>query len=478
MEDVTEEVIDVVQNYIRTVLPQVVESTEKRTNEQLDDIQRSYLFSQRHVSDPKNFMFVHGERVVIKKISDHVKNEKSANPNKFKMAKPSKKFMPRNLRNTTIGLIFGDADELKFSKRQTIEDIDKSMMQTSLINSVDKLINKYKPIFPLKDVPEVSENMFKISLSNRGTVVAKVQCVFCAKFVKVSSKQRKSSCSWVLSNLKRHFETICSKNTNTKSNDQVLNHDETEYSLLGLEIQPVINDKSDDRPTNAFTSYVDSLRTQLKLQSVKMVSSAIGNGEMKKTCEIKLGSKASCIEICETSKDGNCLFSAICHQINYLKIESTQHKLATSKLRMDAVAQIKENISLYEHDIEGRVSGQSSETYINFLDEFLASDGFWGGSESLRAIAVMMEMNIIIFNEKGEVYFGNHFDQHYKRAIMIAYRITDRKKNDLSNSNRNHYDSVTKVSDKDILKTAKILMENAFKFHSVETKNVVIDDID
>lgn len=305
---------------------------------------------------------------------------------------------------------------------------------------------------------------------------------FVKKTVKLSSKQHQSSCTWVLSNLKRHFKSSCEiiRKACTESNNELSDNDnnpgtnDTEINgnkstLVALEIQPVIQniDEPNDKLNAEFTSYVNSLQTQVKLQKIKMISSVISNGERQKTCEIQLDSKVLSIEVSEIARDGNCLFSAVSHQLDDFKIGSIDHTLASSKLRMDTIAHIKENLSLYERDIKGRIYEQSpknriydvSKRYIEFLDEFLAKDGFWAGSESLKAIAVMMQTNIIVFNEKGDVYFGNKYDPNYKRSIMIVFRITDHQNNDLSNSNRNHYDSVSKVCDQGILKTAERLIK-------------------
>lgn len=75
-----------------------------------------------------------------------------------------------------------------------------------------------------------------------------------------------------------------------------------------------------------------------------------------------------------------------------------------------------------------------------FLQSCLTRDNFFGGTESLKAVALMHEVNIIIFNESGPVYFALGFNPNYHKSILLAYRL------DATSSNlRNHYDSVAEV---------------------------------
>lgn len=441
----TDPKIDIVQNYIRTTLPKIVKSIEERSGQQLSDIGKTYLFSERHVSDPENFTFVHGERVVIKKISEHVKREKSTQQNRFNVATAEKRFEQTSLIETAVGLIFSDQQLcLTLPTNSDKKHLDEAVIDSKkrLLISIEKVNSEYKLLYGLNDVSELSEDNIRIEVNGKGNIRSIVQCVFCKKNVKLSSKQHQSSCTWVLSNLKRHIKSsceiirkACSESANKLSdNDMNPGTDDTENNgnksvFVALEIQPVIQniDEPNDKLNAEFTSYVDSLKTQVKPQRIKMISSVLSNGEREKTCEIQLDSKVSNIEVVEIARDGNCLFSAVSHQLDDFKIGSTDHTLASSKLRVDTIAHIKANLPLYERDIKGRIYEQSMESkiydfskrYKEFLDEFLAKDGFWAGSESLKAIAVMMEINIIVFNEKGDVYFGNQYDPNYKRSIYL-----------------------------------------------------------
>lgn len=326
----TDEKIDIVQNYIRTSLPKIVESIELRSGEKLEDFEKSYLFSDRHVSDTENFTFVHGERVVIKNISMHVKSEKVKTQNRFNLTTSETKFAQNNLIQTAVGLIFGEDQQLKISKENDKKHIEEATVINSkqrLLISIEKINNQYKTVRGLIEVIELFENNITIDVNDKGNLRARVQCVFCTKFLKVSKKQ--SSCTWVLSNLKRHIQNSCGATTNAETEldnhlvdrdmeaePNVSKNNETKSSLLHLEIQPVMQniDDLDNKSNDEFTSCVERLKTQLKLQRIKMINSVISNGETQKTCEIQINLRVSQIEVSEMVPDGNCLFSAISHQ--------------------------------------------------------------------------------------------------------------------------------------------------------------------
>lgn len=180
----SDEKIDIVQNYIRSTLPQIVKSIEERSGQQLKDIEKTYLFSERHVSDPENFTFVHGERVVIKKISDHVKKEKSTQQNRFNVAKAEKRFKQSNSIQTTVGLIFSDKQLcLTLPTNSDKKHLDKAVIDSKkrLLISIEKLNTKYKLVYGLSDVPELSEDNITIDVNRKGNVRSIVQCVFCKK---------------------------------------------------------------------------------------------------------------------------------------------------------------------------------------------------------------------------------------------------------------------------------------------------------
>lgn len=88
------------------------------------------------------------------------------------------------------------------------------------------------------------------------------------------------------------------------------------------------------------------------------------------------------------------------------------------------------------------------EEFISYLSNHLVVNGVWGGSQTIKAVSLLFEVNILIINENGSFYYTNGFDPNYKKTIMIAYRLSAVKS---SPARRNHYDSVGNISVENIL---------------------------
>lgn len=83
----------------------------------------------------------------------------------------------------------------------------------------------------------------------------------------------------------------------------------------------------------------------------------------------------------------------------------------------------------------------------------------------------------MIFNEWGEVNCGNSFDSKYKDVITIAFRVAEKekKKENVPNTQRNHYDSVVNISNNVLDECANMLWNNYTKSCSIKNISHVID---
>lgn len=77
-----------------------------------------------------------------------------------------------------------------------------------------------------------------------------------------------------------------------------------------------------------------------------------------------------------------------------------------------------------------------------FVNQKLSQNGYWGGTESLNAVAEIYSTNILIVNEDGTSNVGNRFNPNYERAIMISFRSSNKRL-----KKRDHYDSVAEIDD-------------------------------
>lgn len=251
-------------------------------------------------------------------------------------------------------------------------------------------------------------------------------------------------------------------------------------SLVELAIEPV-NDE--------FVVPLNNLRAQLQFHNIQMTNTAFQNGEELSECEIQLSDGFfSKIELCQIPANGNCLFGAIVHQHFKLKTGSDEYIQRVTELRTDVVAHIKRNLQRYERTVFGRVYAQLcdnnektslsnvAEDSNKFLDNYLSKDTAWAGPEAIQAISELFEANVVIFNEWGEVNCGNSFDSSYKNIITIAFRVSEKsiEKENVPNTQRNHYDSVIKISNDVLDKCASMLWNNYTKSCSIKTISHVI----
>lgn len=161
------------------------------------------------------------------------------------------------------------------------------------------------------------------------------------------------------------------------------------------------------------------------------------------------------------------IFAALAHQLFFVKLNSalSMRSFRGPSEKILSNIGIKQNFDLFSHDLKNRIYElkneiKNIETECHFfLNHCLSQFGFWGGTESLKAISSLHNVNIIIFNENGPYYFSNVFDPSYERTISIAFRASNKfNKKNQNNSNRNHYDTIVEMEDEVIVEISKGLM--------------------
>lgn len=460
--------INAMENYIRDELPHVLKAIEVSEGIKLNIIEKSFIFGKKYASNEENFRLIPGERITIKNIAHHVKSKLAKNDNYFSSKSESKKFSPKNTVNTIIGLIYGEVESRKKSRKEF-----KTSSAECVVDSKQKLLNtlvdwfrQQNYHFTSDDDTVTTNDMTGLGDSDLENIRGSIKCILCSKSISVFCKRSQSSSSWTISNFTRHFQK-CKKNFVEVDLD-------SSKSLVALTSGsiPTTNEEA------VFAEYSKIFESQLVVQSIKMMNSTKRNDEHTEICAIGSEDK---ISVCKIEKDGNCLFSAISHQIESVKSGSEAHKLSTTKLRGDCVEYMKNNLQKYERDICYRIQEKfpdkqnlSLEECGKFIDDHLSKNGSWGGTETLEVLKDMLELNILIFNEKGCVYFAHQFESKFQRTIMIAFRISDPLKNDISNANRNHYDSVAKVERKLITSLANDLIKAYLKSSSLQASDSVI----
>lgn len=205
----------------------------------------------------------------------------------------------------------------------------------------------------------------------------------------------------------------------------------------------------------------DELYRQISDQVNKMCEAVLRNCEEESEMITKFSTNNHKIKIVAAEGDGNCLFRSLAHQLFLHEMDSDEMKIASKNLRADVVAHIKENKCEFEHELQGRVfqiiedrksncdNLDSDSDTIDMDQEIqmflykLSRNRYFGGSETLKAVSNMKNVNIIIFNEQEMCHIINKFGVTYERTIGVAYKLNHF-------GIRDHYDSVTDIESNDI----------------------------
>lgn len=219
--------------------------------------------------------------------------------------------------------------------------------------------------------------------------------------------------------------------------------------------------------------------TQISNQVAKMTHLKFAHNESESEMSFEIMGKIHKIGIGKIKADGSCFFRVYVHQIHGDKLNGPKQSQNADSLRHNVVTYIQSNYAKFEVDLNGRMFdekkriGNMENECRNFIQKTLPKSETWGGSESIKAILLMYEKNILIFNENGNCYYVNGFDETYKETILLAYRNTKAK---VSDQKRDHYDSIISIDEPITLKMAKYLAEIYIKRNSQPTKCISIND--
>lgn len=172
------------------------------------------------------------------------------------------------------------------------------------------------------------------------------------------------------------------------------------------------------------------------------------------------GSTCNSIVTALIDADGDCLISAIAHQLERHKLDSESHDSLKVKLRESAVEYIQQNLNTFANEIiwrddfdEVAIGVDTAQKINSFLDK-LSKAGFWCGTETIVAISRLYSVNKIIFNGSGTCYTVEPFNFNYQNCALLAYCAYQtnprKKKRKTVDIVRNHYNSITKI-DKNVL---------------------------
>lgn len=355
-----------------------------------------------------------------------------------------------------------------------------------------------------QDLERFDVENISIERKNGRLTAGKIKCILCDDTKNINAKEVNNTIYWITSNFQKHlvnvhklriaekdevqqktFKRKCVPATKTESpvlkdNNVVKNTSEFETSL-NLQILPA---------TIGVEKFEENIFSQISNQNLLMYNSFIQNDEDIEEIEYIIDNQFFSMEVIPIAPDGNCIFGALAHQIFQNKISSKEHEDAVVKLRIDAVDFIKLNIECFKHELKGRIydkrdnkatkvtRSNTIKIFEEECDEFLANlakNGVWSGSETIKAVSLMYEVNILIVRESGHISYANGFNPNFEKTIMIAYRLSISACVSSVGTHWNHYDSVANINAENIIVIAESLVKNQ-KNESDHLETIQIDE--
>lgn len=450
----------------------VQKSLSTRFNDQTFN-DKMQFFGAFHAQNPSEFVFHIGDKLLIKKLVLHVKDtvKKDGNYRQYHCIDTKKD--KRKLKDTvqsSIGTFFGSGAGYPGSadanaKKETIHSTKKVESLANL------LYDKAMEIFRHKH-KEMAAGFTKemVDVRDEGSIKGLVTCIFCKK----SKMMHFDSTYWVTSNLKKHIN-ICYGNLgdikpasiddeNMKPNDHSQTSTQSangidstdneplenfDTDLYDEDVEAIYEDDSDveviesldknsesDEATNKSNTTLEispldanenKIYFQICQQTRIMRQKSLEHEEEEGKMPISIQNKVGQTMVALIEPDGNCLVSALAHQLFHAKLNTRIHENATIKLREDAIKTIKNDLGTYgkqiiwRDDFNSVAVGDDMGTKLTYFLGKLAEPNFWCGTETVIAISRLYSVNIIIFNESGTCYTVEPFNFKYNRCAIIAY---------------------------------------------------------
>lgn len=489
-KEINEVNINEVEVLVRSeFLQRLLEKCERGRN-QFDDNEKEFFFGI-YADSIDNSKILRGERlqlIQVANILQSIYQEKGSGgfAQHFDVPKHCK-FDKTDLTQLSVGLFYGK----RLRKVSNKLALDQNELPAQLFSKLKLFFNTYE----LEQFRPISEELFKIIDLGNG-MRADVICVFCApkdnedeSLMKRHAIQFDKTGNWNFSNLRKHVKLHLVKGQVKDANDDKV--EEKSQDSFSVEIHdsflnvskimtmPVVysnesertdSGKNDQIVSDGNSDTMNTLYHQFCAQNLKLVKATLLHNERKQIMKSKIDGKSFNLNILSIAKDGNCLFGAIAHQLECDRTGSSEHKACAVDLRRKVVEHIKQNIDQYAQVLKYHVNsaGNVESTGPEFISSDLCKDGEWGGSETLLAVTLMFEVNIVIFCEDGPIYFSNQYNPKYNRCIFLAFRTLGRKEKDGSHI-LEHYESVGEVCE-------DLLYQSAKDFAEKLNKNVLVCD--
>lgn len=490
-KDMTQDEIDGVEIHARTKLVRILTKNAIDCGQELDESLMTAFFGVYGVC-PEEFEFVRGDKKLIVKLTERVGEKIQSDGIDFFRSK-RQRYTFKGIGESQFGLIYGDfthRPNINVKAHFTEDDVRKK-----LFDSAKSVFDSFKGETENRNCAILSDEMINIVMGET-KVTGEVTCIICQTHKSkqyFKTKPGSKSFCWVMTNMRSHIENCLqpkdpstkSRKDNKKVTAKTVNDDDrdkNEQQNTGnaaddntvIDLNETARSHTDDDELQS--QYEDILTTQILVQSLKMSNTVHQCKDVEETMVCGFGTKSrqQSVQICDVPADGDCLFTSIAHQFGHVKINSEEHKKLAFSLRETVVEHIKMNISQYKHNLIDRILQNepllkrkevTEPLCLSYVKTILSREGVFGGKESFDAISLMKKANIVVFNEEGTCYFGSDFIPAYTETILIAFRGSKGQRN----VDRNHFGSVTSVSNHLAEAASKNLIKNYMQ--SIRNKN-------
>lgn len=473
----------------------------------LDHEKKAEIFGNKFASCPEKFHLLPGDISCIKLLVTHVKQVVSTRSGRAQFNEKKRK---KN--KNEIHPLKAHAEQEMTREEPAVSETNNEIFVEELFDKVNNCMKSYG-----LDIENWNGSLIEIDPS--GTY-ARVYCILCdpdgdghqnpKRIFYHSSETRKGF--WVLSNFSKHLENVHSlvKHPSSRKKPASSIDSNTEPNLLpkrGKTSTHVMSDATDmkqkQKPKHAIEYEYESilpvekhemqikqefdetnhtldlsveiinstastnelkntwLFAQLSDQMQLMIAAVITNGESQKKMEFILNGDSFHLFVVETEDDGNCLFSALAHQLWQHEITSKQHEKMKKNLRSTVVEHIlkPENyIFALEERLREKKNIEGNDDLISecklYVRHCLSRDRQWGGLESIKAVSCVYRVNVVVFNENGACYMIKRSGDEYNRTIAIAYRLRCTGDGEYKLC---HYDSISEMDSNSIYSASEFI---------------------
>lgn len=500
--------IEAIENYMRqkaldAVATELSKSIDDTCDVLLDNQQMIEIFGETYAACPEQFQFLPGQKSLIYALVSHVKKMVDAGGENMGLSQFNCKKKRNKKKHADLLLTVNRLANYKNDCRKSAKiKPTNSQLTQQLFHRLQICLQSFGV-----DITGISKKSVEVDQSGKYGII---HCILCddsedqqPKRVYYHSGPR--SCYWVVSNFEKHLKKVHSlkikrsksKSKRTKHEEEcdveselhadhknVLAHDVMDVSLIESPVKhrkrksikhSVLSSESESKddsvlflgvvPKKSSTQTTENIETlictQISLQIQQMVAAILIHGETEVSMEFFLNNQTRYLSVVQTSPDGNCLYSALAHQLWPNQITSPEHLQNIKKLRSIVVEHIlkPENFHLYETMLHDRLSQKKTESAASltaecklFVRHALSRQGIWGGLETIKAVSNEYHVNVVVFNERKSCNMITGSDE-YKHTLVIAYRGQNN-----TNGDYNHYDSVSDMQSADIFAAADFII--------------------